>query len=97
MASKNDDDSLQVVMEDAALAAAKELRDFLQAQDKSAKPTERISVALGTVSGYTRWRASENNLISMKLTIARHSNMAPKDVIDMSRTMGLLPDKIKER
>jgi hypothetical protein len=89
-------ETLQTVMEEAALAAAKELRDFLKSP-KGEIPTSRVNTALGTLSGYTRWRASQNNLISMMLGAARQANLPAEIVTNISEEVGLIPEKSARR
>jgi hypothetical protein len=91
--SKRTREQLHEALEEAALAGAKELTEFLATyRGKDPDRYRRVQVALGAVGGYTRWRASQNNMISMMLIAARQTGIGPQQTLDIAKTAGLLPE-----
>jgi hypothetical protein len=86
-------DQLREALEEAALAGAKEIKEFLGTyRGKDTERRDRVKIALGAVSGYTRWQASQNNMISMMLVAARQIGIGPQQTLDIAHTAGLLPE-----
>lgn len=70
-------EALAEALEEAALAGAKEIKEFLGTyRGKDPERLKRVQVAVGAVSGYTRWRASQNNMVSMMLMAARQTGVS---------------------
>ncbi|RPH52619.1 MAG: hypothetical protein EHM91_00135 [Planctomycetota bacterium] len=85
--------TLPEALEDAALAGAQEIKEFLGTyRGKDPDRLKRVQIAVGAVSGYTRWRASQNNMISMMLIVFRQSGVGPDQTIEMAKAAGLLPE-----
>ena len=85
--------ALHEALEEAALAGAKEIKEFLGTyRGKDPDRLRRVQVAIGAVSGYTRWRASHNNMVSMMLIAARQTGLGPQQTLDIAKTAGLLPE-----
>jgi len=86
-------EALHDALEAAALAGAKEISEFLGTyRGKDPDRLRRVQIAIGAVSGYTRWRASQNNMISMMLIAARQAGIGPQQTLDIAKSAGLLPE-----
>lgn len=72
---------LNKALERAALAGALEISEFLENPGSDPDRLKRVHVAVGAVSGFTRWRASQNNMVSTMLMAARQTGAT----IDMTR------------
>lgn len=84
---------LSEALEDAALAGAKEIKEFLGTyRGKDPDRLKRVQIAVGAVSGYTRWRASQNNMVSMMLMAARQTGVSPEQTLEIAKVAGLLPE-----
>ena len=93
--SKRVTERLHEALEEAALAGAKEITDFLSTyRGKDPERMRRVQVAIGAVGGYTRWRASHNNMISMMLIAARQTGIGPQQTLEIAKSAGLLPETI---
>lgn len=87
---------LSEALEDAALAGAKEIKEFLSTyRGKDPERIKRVQVAVGAVSGYTRWRASQNNMVSMMLMAARQTGISAADTLQIAKVAGLLPETVE--
>jgi hypothetical protein len=85
-------EALNEALEDAALAGAKEIKEFLGTyRGKDPERFRRVQIAAGAVSGYTRYRASQNNMVSMMLMAARQVNVTPEQTLEICKLAGLLP------
>jgi hypothetical protein len=85
------------VFEDAAVAGAKEIKEFLSTyRGKDPERLKRVQVAVAAVSGYTRWRASQNNMVSMMLMACRQSGVSATDTLQIAKTAGLLPEEVEQ-
>ena len=94
--SRQTTEQLHDALAEAALAGAKEIREFLGTyRGKDPDRLRRVQVAIGAVSGYTRWRASQNNMISMMLIAARQTGIGPQQTLDIAQAAGLLPGQIE--
>lgn len=94
--SRNTKSQLHEKLEEAALAGAKEIREFLGTyRGKDPDRLRRVQVAMAAVNGYTRWQASQNNMISMMLIAARAAGIGPQQTLDIAKEAGLLPDGLK--
>jgi hypothetical protein len=94
--SRKTREALHEALEEAALAGAKEIKEFLGTyRGKDPDRLRRVQIAIGAVSGYTRWRASQNNMISMMLIAARQSGIGPQQTLDIAKTAGLLPESLE--
>jgi hypothetical protein len=86
-------DALAEALEDAALAGAKEIKEFLGTyRGKDPERLKRVQIAVGAVSGYTRWRASQNNMVSMMLMAARQTGISAQHTLEIAKVAGLLPE-----
>ena len=86
---------LQDALEEAALAGAKEIAEFLGTyRGKDPERLHRVQIAIGAVGGYTRWRASHNNMISMMLIAARQTGIGPEQTLEIAKSAGLLPEAV---
>ena len=86
---------LQEALEEAALAGAKEIKKFLDSyQGKDPDRLRRVQIAIGAVAGYTRWRASHNNMVSMMLICARQVGITPEQTLEIAKGAGLLPETV---
>jgi len=84
---------LHEALEEAALAGAKEISEFLCVyRGKDPDRLRRVQIAISAVSGYTRWRASHNNMVSMMLAAARQSGISGEQTLQIAKTTGLLPE-----
>jgi len=84
---------LHEALESAALAGAKEITEFLSVyRGKDPDRLRRVQIAISAVSGYTRWRASHNNMVSMMLAAARQSGISGEQTLQIAKTTGLLPE-----
>lgn len=93
MDRKERTNALSDAMEDAALAGAREIKEFLGTyRGKDPDRLRRVQIAAGAVSGYTRWRASQNNMVSMMLMAARQTGVTPQQTLDICKLAGLLPE-----
>lgn len=91
MAKRND--TLSEALEGAALAGALEIKEFLNTyRGKDPERLRLVQVAVGAVSGYTRWRASQNNMVSMMLMAARQAGVSAEDTLGIAKMAGLLPE-----
>ena len=80
-------------MEGAAVAGAKEIKEFLGTyRGKDSDRLKRVHVAVAAISGYTRWCASRNNLMSMMLMAARQSGIDKDQMLKLATNAGLLPE-----
>src|SRR3954462_6777462 len=85
--------ALSEALEDAALAGAKEIREFLGTyRGKDPDRLKRVQIAANAVSGYTRWRASQNNMVSMMLMAARQTGVTQEQTLEICKVAGLLPE-----
>jgi hypothetical protein len=90
--SKRSTELLYEALEEAALAGAKEIKEFLGTyRGKDPERLKRVQIAIGAVSGYTRWRASHNNMISMMLIAARQIGISSDQLLEITKAQGLLP------
>ena len=88
-------EALHEALEEAALAGAKEIKEFLTTyRGKDPERLRRVQVAIGAVGGYTRWRASHNNMVSMMLIAARQTGIGPTQTLDIAKSAGLLPESV---
>jgi hypothetical protein len=88
--------TLSDALEEAALEGAREITEFLRTyRGKDPERLRRVQVAVGAVGGYTRWRASQNNMISMMMIAARQGGVGPEQTIDIAKAAGLLPESFK--
>jgi hypothetical protein len=86
-------EALHEALEEAALAGAKEIKEFLTVyRGKDPERLRRVQVAIGAVGGYTRWRASHNNMVSMMLIAARQTGIGPEQTLSIAKSAGLLPE-----
>jgi len=93
--AKRTTEALHEALEEAALAGAKEITEFLTTyRGKDPERLRRVQVAIGAVGGYTRWRASHNNMISMMLIAARQTGIGPTQTLEIAKAAGLLPEAI---
>lgn len=84
---------LRDALESAALAGAKEIEEFLGTyRGKDPDRYRRVQIAAGAVSGYTRWQASQNNMVSMMLMAARQTGVSPEKTLEICKLAGLLPE-----
>jgi len=89
-------EQLHEALEEAALVGAREIKEFLGTyRGKDPDRLRRVQIAIGAVGSYTRWRASQNNMISMMLIAARQSGIGPQQTLDMAKAAGLLPESIE--
>ena len=87
---------LAEALEDAALAGAKEIKEFLGTyRGEDPERFKRVQVAVGAVSGYTRWRASQNNMVSMMLMAARQTGISAQHTLEIAKVAGLLPESVE--
>lgn len=85
--------ALSEALEEAALAGAKEIKEFLGTyRGDDPDGLKRVQVAVSAVSGYTRWRASQNNMVSMMLMATRQTGVSPEQTLEICKLAGLLPD-----
>ena len=91
--SKRTTELLHEALEEAALVGAKEIKEFLGTyRGKDPDRLRRVQIAIGAVGSYTRWRASQNNMISMMLMAARQTGVASDVTLDIAKAAGLLPE-----
>jgi hypothetical protein len=91
--SKRVREQLRETMEEAALEAVKEIREFLGTyRGKDPERFRRVSIAVSMMSGYSRLLASQNNTFSMMLIAARLAGIGPQQTLDMAKSVGLLPE-----
>jgi hypothetical protein len=91
--SKRTREQLHEALEEAALAGAKEIKEFLGTyRGKDPDRYRRVQIAIGAVSGYTRWRASQNNMVSMMLIAARQTGISAEQTLEIAKGAGLLPE-----
>ena len=96
MIGKRTTELLHEAFAEAALVGAKEIKEFLGTyRGKDPERLRRVQVAIGAVGSYTRWRASQNNMISMMLIAARQTGIGPQQTLDIAKTAGLLPESIE--
>jgi hypothetical protein len=89
-------EALHEALEEAALAGAKEITSFLATyRGKDPERLRRVQIAIGAVGGYTRWRASHNNMVSMMLIAARQTGLGQQQTLDIAKSAGLLPESAK--
>jgi hypothetical protein len=86
--------ALNEVLEEAALAGGREIIAFLGSSRKKDSPREqtRVKVGVAAVSGYTRWRASQNNMVTMMLMAARQVGVSPEQTLEICKLAGVLPE-----
>ena len=85
-------EALHEALEEAALAGAKEIKEFLGTyRGNDPDRLKRVQIAMGAVSGYTRWRASQNNMVSMMLMASRQVGVSAEQTLDIVKAAGLLP------
>lgn len=93
MPTKNRTQMLREALEEAALAGAKEIKEFLTTyRGKDPERLRRVQIAVSAVGGYTRWRASENNMVSMILAAAQQSGIGQEQTLEIVKSTGLLPE-----
>jgi len=93
--SRRTTEALHEALEEAALAGAKEITEFLGTyRGKDPDRLRRVQIAIGAVGGYTRWRASHNNMISMMLIAARQTGIGPQQTLEIAKSAGLLPETV---
>jgi len=93
--AKRTTEALHEALEEAALAGAKEITSFLATyRGKDPERLRRVQVAIGAVGGYTRWRASHNNMVSMMLIAARQTGIGPDQTLEIAKSAGLLPETV---
>ena len=84
---------LQEALEEAALAGANEITTFLGTyRGKDPDRIKRVEIAMGAVGSYTRWRASQNNMVSMMLMAARQVGVSAEQTLEIVKSSGLLPE-----
>jgi len=85
--------ALKEALEDAALAGAKEIKEFLATyRGKDPARLKRVQIGATAVSGYTRYQASQNNMVSMMLMAARQTGVTPEQTLEICKIAGLLPE-----
>jgi hypothetical protein len=85
--------ALHEALEEAALAGAKEIKEFLGTyRGKDPERLRRVQIAMGAVSGFTRWRASQNNMVSMMLVASRQIGISADQTLEIVKAAGLLPE-----
>ena len=85
-------EQLHEALAEAALVGAKEITEFLGTyRGKDPDRLRRVQIAIGAVGGYTRWRASHNNMISMMLIAARQTGIGAEQTLAIAKEAGLLP------
>lgn len=93
--------ALREALEDAALAGAKEMTEFLRLYGgKSAPevPPDRLKVvhvAQGAVKGYTQWQASQNNMATGLLTATRMVGVSPEQTLEILKSAGMLSESVE--
>jgi hypothetical protein len=93
MTRRETTESLHEALEAAALAGAREITEFLGTyRGKDPDRLRRVQIAISAVSGYTRWRASHNNMISMMLAAARQTGISGEQTLEIAKSTGLLPE-----
>ena len=96
MNSKAKQELLHDALMDAALAGAKEIKEFLGTyRGKDPERFRRVQVACGAVGAYTRWRASQNNMVSMMLIAARQTGLSSGQTLEIAKATGLLPETVE--
>ena len=86
-------EQLHEALEEACLAGAKEIKEFLATyRGKDPERYRRVQVAMGAVGSFTRWRASQNNMVSMMLIAARQTGISSEQTLDIVKSVGLLPE-----
>lgn len=87
-------EQLHEALAEAALAGAQEIKTFLGTyRGKDPERLHRVQIAMGAVGSYTRWRASQNNMVSMMLMAARQVGISAEQTLDVVKAAGLLPDR----
>jgi hypothetical protein len=85
--------ALHEALAEAALSAAKEIKEFLGTyRGKDPDRYRRVQIAIGTIGGYSRLRASYNNMVSMMLIAMRQTGVGPEQTLEIAKGAGLLPD-----
>ena len=96
MINKSKQDLLHDALMDAALAGAKEIKEFLGTyRGKDPERLRRVQIACGAVGAYTRWRASQNNMVSMMLIAARQGGIGSAQTLEIAKEAGLLPESVE--
>jgi hypothetical protein len=96
MTTRERQDLLHEALMEAALAGAREIKEFLGTyRGKDPERFRRVQVACGAVGAYTRWRASQNNMVSMMLIAARQSGIGSAQTLEIAKSAGLLPDAVE--
>jgi hypothetical protein len=86
-------EALHDALMDAALAGAREISEFLGTyRGKDPERFRRVQIACGAVGAYTRWRASQNNMVSVMLIAARQSGVSAEQTLSIAKGAGLLPE-----
>lgn len=89
-------EQLNTVLEEAALAAAKEIKEFLGTyRGKDPDRLRRVHIAIGTLGSYSRLKSSQNNTLSMMLIAARQSGIGPQQTLEIAKSAGLLPESVE--
>ncbi len=84
---------LHEALMEAALAGAQEIKTFLGTyRGKDPERLRRVQVACGAVGAYTRWRASQNNMVSMMLVASRQIGISADQTLEIVKAAGLLPE-----
>jgi hypothetical protein len=88
--------TIEEALEAAALAGANEVEEFLGTyRGSDAVRIKRAQIGLGAMGGFTRWKASQNNLMSMMLAAARQTGVPPEKVKEIAKSAGLLPPSVE--
>jgi len=92
MNKRSRSEQLTDALEESALAGAKEITEFLGTyRGKDPERLKRVQIAVGAVSGYTRWAASRNNMVSLMLMACRQTGISATDTLNIAKAAGLLP------
>lgn len=83
---------LKETLEEAAIAGAKEIKEFLTTY-RGTDPFRFKRAQLGgsAVSGYTRWQASQNNMVTGLLTATRQVGVSEQQTLEILKAIGMLP------
>lgn len=96
MTNRAKQEALHDALTEAALAGAKEIKEFLNTyRGKDPERYKRVQVACGAVGAYTRWRASQNNMVSMMLIAARQTGIGGAQTLEIAKAAGLLPESVE--
>lgn len=84
---------LMEASEEAAIAGAKEIREFLTTyRGTDALRFKRAQMAASTLAGHVRLLASQNNLATTMLQAAKLAGLSKEDTKAMAQGAGLLTD-----